>query len=281
MIELNSFKKIYSDFETDITLSVKEGGVTGIVGRNGAGKSTTIKAILGLIETDGGDVKIFGKTPKKLTAKDKMKIGVTMPDSFFTTELNIKDIADIMAAGYEGFDKAKFLEKCKKNNLPFDKKVAQFSTGMTAKLKMLMALSHNADLLILDEPTSGLDVVARGEMLDEIRDYLAQKPDRAVLISSHISSDLEDFCDDIYMIHNGKVIIHEDTDKLKGEYGVLKLSDEMYDKIDKQYILKKKKENFGWSCFTNERKYYAENYPDIIIEKGSIDDMIILMSEAK
>ena len=100
MIELNSFKKIYSDFETDITLSVKEGGVTGIVGRNGAGKSTTIKAILGLIETDGGDVKIFGKSPKKLTAKDKMKIGVTMPDSFFTTELNIKDIADIMAAGY-------------------------------------------------------------------------------------------------------------------------------------------------------------------------------------
>ena len=169
-----------------------------------------------------------------------------------------------------------FEEKCRKFQIPDNKKLKEFSTGMKAKLKVLVAMSHHAELLILDEPTSGLDVVARQEILDMLRTYMEDES-RAILISSHISSDLEGLCDDFYMIDHGNVILHEETDILLSEYGILKVTEEQYESLDKQYILKKKKENFGYRCLTNEKQFYVENYPDITVEKGSIDEMILTM----
>lgn len=128
----------------------------------------------------------------------------------------------------------------------------------------------------IDEPTAGLDVVARQEILDMLRAYMEDES-RAILISSHISSDLEGLCDDFYMIDNGNVILHEETDRLLSEYGVLKVTEEQYEKLDKQYILKKKRESFGYRCLTNEKQFYVENYPEIAVEKGSIDEMILIM----
>lgn len=128
----------------------------------------------------------------------------------------------------------------------------------------------------MDEPTAGLDVLARDEMLTMLREYM-ETEGRSILISSHISSDLEDFCDDIYMIDDGKIVMHEETDTLLNEYGLLKVSEEQYEKLDKSYIIRSKKENFGYSCLTNEKQFYEENYPDVVIEKGSIDELIMMM----
>lgn len=147
---------------------------------------------------------------------------------------------------------------------------------MKRKLQVLAAISHGADFLILDEPTAGLDVLARDEMLTMLREYM-ETEGRSILISSHISSDLEDFCDDIYMIDDGKIVMHEETDTLLNEYGLLKVSEEQYEKLDKSYIIRSKKENFGYSCLTNEKQFYEENYPDVVIEKGSIDELIMMM----
>ncbi|MCR5482001.1 MAG: ABC transporter ATP-binding protein [Clostridia bacterium] len=278
MIQLKNIQKKYGDFRLDVSLELPPGKVSGLVGRNGSGKSTTIKAILGLINVEGS-ARVFGLDPKGLTPENKMKIGVAFSDSGFSSYLRVSDVVRILKNSYRDFDEAFFLDYCEKYNLPTDKKIKEFSTGMSARLRVLIALSHNADLLILDEPTSGLDVVARGEILDMLRNYLAAEPTRALLISSHISSDLEGLCDDIYMIHDGKIVMHEDTDVILADYAVLKLTEESYKKIDRQYILKTKKEGFGYTCFTNQRKFYEENYPEVIIENGSIDEMIIMMSE--
>ena len=148
---------------------------------------------------------------------------------------------------------------------------------MQAKLKVLVALSHDAQFLILDEPTAGLDVLARDELLDVLRKYMEEDESRSILISSHISSDLEGLCDDLYMIHNGHVIMHEETDVLLSDYAILKLDENQYQKLDKQYVLRIKKEAFGYRCLTNQKQYYLDNYPNIVVEKGNIDDVIMLM----
>lgn len=162
-------------------------------------------------------------------------------------------------------------------HLPMDKKIKDFSTGMKAKLKVLVAVSHHAKLLILDEPTAGLDVVARDELLDILREFMEEDEERAILISSHISADLETLCDDLYMIDNGKIVLHEDSDVLLSDYAILKLDKQQFDTIDKQYILRVKKEVYGYRCLTNQKRYYLENYPEMVIEKGTIDDVILMM----
>ena len=131
----------------------------------------------------------------------------------------------------------------------------------------------------MDEPTVGLDVVAREEVLTMLREYMEKNENSAILISSHISSDLETLCDDLYMIHNGKIILHEDTDVLLADYAVLKVSEDAYGKIDRQYILKTKNEPYGYSCLTNQKQFYLENYPNIAVENGRIDDLIVMMED--
>lgn len=168
---------------------------------------------------------------------------------------------------------------CNQLKLPFDKKTKNFSTGMQAKLKLLLALSHEADFLLLDEPTSGLDVIVRNEILGILQDYLDQKSNRSVLISSHISSDLEQLCDFIILIDDGKIILQEETDNLLNNYGILKVSAEEYPLIEKEYILTTKKRNYGYACLTNERKYYQDNYPKRALEKGSIDEVLQLLTK--
>ena len=148
---------------------------------------------------------------------------------------------------------------------------------MKAKLNLVVALTHQAEFLMLDEPTAGLDVGARERMLDILREYMEEEPERRILISSHISSDLEHLCDDIYVIHQGKIVLHE-MDTILEKYAVLKVSEEQYQEVDKRYLLKEKKEIFGIACLTNEKQYYIENYPEIVVESGSLDQVILMLT---
>ena len=180
---------------------------------------------------------------------------MVLSDTGFSEFLLGKDVVSVMRAMYPKFDKERFLSRCKEFQIPMDKKIKEFSTGMKAKLKVLLALSHDASLLILDEPTAGLDVAAREEVLDLLRGYMEEKENRAILISSHISSDLEGLCDDLYMIHEGKIVLHEETDVLLGEYAVLKVDEEQYQTLDKQYILRRKKTPFGYELLTDQKQF--------------------------
>lgn len=277
MLKIEGLVKKYEDFTLNCSMEVKPGCVTGLVGQNGAGKSTTFKAILGLIHRDGGKVEVFGKDVEEFSVKDKQKLGVVLSDSGFSGYLDIHDIIPVLANLYDAFDRDFFMMQVQRFGLPMDKKIKEFSTGMKAKLKVLAAISHQAKLLILDEPTVGLDVVARDELLELLREYMEAEEERSILISSHISGDLENLCDDLYMIHEGKMILHEDTDVLLSDYALIKVNSSQYAELDKQYILRRKRESFGYSCLTNQRKYYLENYPQAVIEKGTVDEVITMM----
>lgn len=274
---MNHVNKNYSKFHLDCTLQVKPGYITGLIGQNGSGKTTSFKASLGLIPIDSGSISILGKNIDDFSAKDREQLGVVLSDSGFSNYLSIYDLIPILSNLYSRFDKDFFLTECSHFSLPLKKKIKDFSTGMKAKLKVIIALSHHASLLILDEPTAGLDVIARDEILNLLRVFMEENEENGILISSHISSDLEGLCDDLYMIHEGNIIFHEDTDKLLSEYAVLKVSKEKLHQIDQQYILKIQKEAFGYCCLTNEKQYYLDNYPDIIIENGTIDELMMIM----
>lgn len=280
LVKLDNVQKHYGDFNLNCSIQLEEGHITGIIGANGAGKSTMFKAILGLINTDGGTVEVLGKDGLELNKLDRQQIGVVFSESTFNSGLNIGDVTVVMESMYDNFDKKSFLEKCEKYGLPMKKTIKEFSTGMKAKFKLLCAMSYDAKLLILDEPTAGLDSVVRSELLDEMRAFM-ELEGRAILISSHISSDLEGLCDDLYFLQNGSILFHEDTDVILSDYAILKVDEEQYRNLDKSHILYKKKEGYGYMLLTKEKQYYLDNYREIVAEKGSIDDVMLMMAKGE
>ncbi|MDD2980648.1 MAG: ABC transporter ATP-binding protein [Hespellia sp.] len=278
MLKVKNLQKNYSAFHLNCSLEVREGMITGLIGANGAGKTTLFKSILGLISIEGGEVSVLGTDSAGLGRAEKEQLGVVLTESGFSGYLTVKKIVPILASLYSRFDRSEFLSQCRHFQLPMDKMIKDFSTGMRAKLNVLIAMSHDAKLLILDEPTSGLDVLAREELLDMMRNYM-EEPGRAILISSHISSDLEGLCDNLYMIHEGKIVFHEDTDVLLDEYGVLKLTKEQYDGMDKEHLLYRREESFGVACLTDRKQFFLDNYPQLVVEKGKIDDLLLMVEK--
>ena len=276
LVKLENVKKQYDGFSLDCSLDLRPGYITGLIGPNGAGKTTLFKSVLGLILIDGGRIEVFGKELCNLEQTDREDIGVALYESGFSGYLTIQDIIPILNNLYKKFDKEGFIKKCREAELPFRKKIKDFSTGMKAKLKVIAAMSHDAKLLILDEPTAGLDIIARDELLDYIRSYM-QEGERSILISSHISRDLESLCDDVYLIDKGQIVLHEETDVILDKYGLLKATKEQYEDLDKQHILRRRKENYGFRCLTDNKQFYSGKYPEIVIEKGTIDEVITLM----
>ncbi len=277
MLKIDHIQKHWPGFDLDCSMEVNRGRITGLIGANGAGKSTLFKIILGLVFADGGKITLFNKDYKDLTEQDRTRIGAVLADSTFSGFITINDAKTILKSFYPAFNEQLFEKKCREFNLAPDKKINELSTGMKAKFKVLCAITRDADFLILDEPTSGLDVIARDEVLEMLRDYMEENDSRAILISSHISTDLETLCDDFYMVHEGNIILHEETDRLLSEYAILKTDLKTYETLDKKYLLRKKKEPFGYSCLTDCRGYYLENYPELVIEKSGIDELINLM----
>lgn len=281
MIVMENAVVTYPSFELNCSLQVKEGTITGIVGENGAGKTTLFKALLGLVPIASGSAKINGQDIAGLSLADRESIGTVLAESFFNDIYTIKDVNRLLKSFYRNFDESYFLAQCAAFGLPDKQPLKQFSTGMKAKLKTLTALSHGAQLLILDEPTSGLDVSARYEILDLLQDYLGDHPRCSILISSHISSDLEKLCDDIYYLKAGKILLHEETDRLLDAYGVLKVDDEALGRLDRDHLLYRKRTNYGYDLLTDQRRFYMENFPKVIVEKPTIDQILLLIMEGE
>ncbi|MFV0439771.1 MAG: ATP-binding cassette domain-containing protein [Lachnospirales bacterium] len=276
MIEVKDLVVEYSDFKLNCSIKVENNRITGLVGKNGAGKTTLFKSILGLCKIESGAIFVNNKEISKLTLKDKESIGVVLGDSFYSSHFTCKDICTISKNFYADFDEKYFLDNCKKLNIPLDKKLKDFSTGMLGKTKVLTATSHKASLLILDEPTSGLDVQARTEILDLLHDYMDINKDCSIVVSSHISSDLEKICDDIYFIDDGTIILHEDTDVLLDDYGIIKVRAKAND-FDMSYLLYQKKTSYGYDIITNKKLFYTNKYPDLIVDKGTIDEILMII----
>ena len=223
ILEVTNLNKKYSDFELkNINIKLPKGMIMGLIGENGAGKSTTIKSILNVINTDSGEIKIFEKDNRKYEKEIKEEIGVVLDDSFLSEYLNPNDINKIMKNIYKNWDEKLYFNYVEKFKLPKDKISKEYSSGMKMKLKIAVALSHHPKLLILDEPTSGLDPIARNEILDIFQDFI-QDEENGILVSSHITSDLEHIADYITFISEGKIVFTKTRDELLDNYGISKM----------------------------------------------------------
>ena len=273
-IKTAKLEKNYKGFTLGpLDLEIKKGTITGFIGENGAGKSTTIKLLLDLIKKDGGQIEIFGKSLENLSEEDRYKIGFVFDDLFLPADMNIREIENFHRLLYkEKWERGTFYELVDKFSLPTNKAIKTFSRGMKMKLGLGLALSHNAGILILDEPTSGLDPVARDDFLDILLEYI-QEENHTVLISSHILSDLEKIADYIAFIHKGQLIFNEEKDELSEKYCLVSLGDEEYESLDKSALVGVRKHQFGRECLVRREKM-----PDgFDIEKPSIEDIMVYM----
>ena len=241
-IELKGLKKSFPDFTLGpVDLAVPEGTILGLIGENGAGKSTTIKLMLGLLRTDGGSITILGQDAKKL---DKNEIGVVLDEPGFPSLLNAKEIRSFLKDIYRNWDDSLWQDYMRRFELPQEKKFTEFSKGMKMKFAIAAAMSHHARLLILDEPTSGLDPVVRDEVVGILSEF-TREPDHSVLLSSHIVSDLEKLCDYIAFLHKGQLLLNEEKDALYEEYGLLRCDLETLRALDPNAIIGKKETPYG------------------------------------
>ena len=271
---ISGLTKTYKDFMLNgVSFSVPCGSIVGLIGENGAGKSTTINAVLGLIQKEAGSICILGK--EQLDNQIKEQIGVVFdgnnyPEIFSTRKLNrvMKDI-------YHSWEEHTFLNLLKKFSLPTDKPIKQFSKGMKMKLAIAVALSHNSKLLILDEATSGLDPVIRDDILDILLDF-AQDETHSILISSHITTDLEKIADYIVFIHEGQVVFSKLKDELIEQYGIIKCGAAQFEALDKSDIIVYRKMDYEWQVLVADRAAMKKKYPKALIDSASIDEIMLL-----
>ena len=241
-IEIKNLTKKYKGFSLDnISFTLPSGCILGLIGENGAGKSTTIKAILDMIKPDSGEINVLGQ---KMSADLKNDIGVVLDEIGLPETININNVNSIMKKMFKNWDQKRFFDTVDNFSLPKDKLFKDFSKGMKMKLGIAIAISHNAKLLILDEPTSGLDPLVRDELIDVLNDFTRDE-EHSILISSHIVSDLEKLCDYIAFIHKGKLMLNEEKDVLLERYGFINTTAERLSELDPDAIKGKKVNKFG------------------------------------
>lgn len=269
-IEIKDLVKTFDSFKLGpVNLTVPKGTIVGYIGQNGAGKSTTIKLLLGLLRKDSGEIRLLENgNPNSVELKDKL--GVVFDDCLLPEEMTLIDAEKFCSRVYSKWDKNKFYGFIGKFDLPQKKMIKNYSRGMKMKLSMAVALSHNAELLILDEATSGLDPIIREDILDLLLDFM-QDENHTILISSHILSDLEKVADYITFIHDGKILFMETKDELKENYGICTLSPEEANNIDEGAIVGRRVHSFGQELLVKKSLV-----PDgITLQKPSIEDIMI------
>lgn len=262
-IEISQLNKSYKDFALqDVSFALPSGCILGLVGENGAGKSTTIKLILNMIKKNSGTIQIFGEDYTLCSMDD---VGVVFDENCFPECLNIKELSRVLKNIYKHWDDEEFFDYIHRFDLPEKKKIKDFSRGMKMKLSIAAALSHNPKLLILDEPTSGLDPVVRDEILDVFYDFTRDE-NHSILISSHIVSDLEKLCDYIAFMHKGKLLLFEEKDELLNNYCIVQCSSDDFGRMNKADILGARKTNFGVSAVIKRSAALSFNPEPIALE---------------
>ena len=278
IIEIKNLKKKYDDkFEIgEIDITIPKGVIVGLIGENGAGKTTLIKLMLNIIKSDNGEIKIFGKDNKRKEKEIKEDIGLVLDNMFFPELLNAKDINNSMKDIYKNWDSKLYFSYLKEFDLPDNKSLKSMSKGMRKKLEIATALAHKPKLLILDEPTSGLDPVIRNEVLDIFQKFIEDE-EHGVLLSTHITSDLEHIADEIIFIDKGKKVLQKSRDEIIDNYGILKCDIDYFSNIDKKDIITYKKTKYAYEILVDDKEKTSKKYPSCVIDKITLEDLMVLV----
>lgn len=280
-IEISGLCKSYGDFALeDVSLTLPGGSIMGLIGENGAGKTTTIKCILNLVRRDAGSITLMGYDTLTQERQAKAEVGVVLDECFFHDTLRPRDIHTILSRVYQDWDRTLFENYLKKFQLPEGKFIKEFSRGMKMKLSLAAALSHHPKLLILDEATAGLDPVVRDEILDEFLGFI-QDEEHSILISSHITSDLEKVADYITYLHQGRVVLSEAKDVLQDNYGRVGCTASDLLAMDPGDVVRVRKGSYGCEALVRDRAAFHKKYPQMMVEPISLEDIMLLIGKGE
>lgn len=278
ILRVDKVSKAFPAFKLDqASISIKENCITGFLGKNGAGKTTLIKLILGLLNKDEGQI-VYFNDPSMEMRDVKERIGVVLDEGYFYERLSLDQMKDLVAVSFKNWDEKSYRSYLKRFNLDAKQTIDSLSKGMKMKYSLSLALSHGADLLIMDEPTSGLDPEVRRELLLILRDYV-QEEGKAVFFSSHIISDLEQVADEVIIIKQGRIIEQENKDELVESYRLLRGSLDVLDSLDQKDLTLVDKTSYGFSALTKNHRKIREKYPQVLIEKASLEDIFLAKME--
>ena len=276
LIEIQGLCKHYKDFTLDhIDLTVPAGQIVGLIGENGAGKTTTLKALLGVIHPDGGTMRLLGGDPGDPAVRGQ--VGVVFEDSYFYGGLTPRQIGRIMAGIHPAWDESLFQDYCRRFDLEGNKPVKDFSRGMRMKMSLATALSHRPRLLVMDEATSGLDPVVRGEMLDLFLEFI-QDEGRGILMSSHITGDLERIADQIAYIHRGKLLFQQDKDLLLEDMAILRCSAKDIDALPQNLVVARRGGAYGAAALVRHPQNVRRLLPEAVLDRADIDEIMQFIS---
>lgn len=280
-IEIKGLCKSYGDFSLqNIDLTLPGGSILGLIGENGAGKTTTIKCILNLIRRDAGEITLLGYDNVKEERLAKQDVGLVLDECFFHDSLRPLDVGRVLAPAYREWDQQLFRDYLDKFGLPEKKLIKEFSRGMKMKLSLSAALAHRPKLLILDEATAGLDPVVRDEILDEFLGFI-QDEDHAILMSSHITSDLEKVADYIAYIHQGEVVLSDAKDSILDSYGRVGCSAAQLEAIDPRDVLRVRRGSFGCEALVKDRAAFSRKYPMLLVERTTLEDIMLFVGKGE
>lgn len=275
VIEIKNVTKDYGDFKLDnVSFDVPLGCICGFIGQNGAGKTTTIQLILDIIKKNSGEIMVFGKDMEKEGPALKEKIGVVFDEMGYHEFLTANQINTIMKNIYSNWDEEAFFGYLKRFSLPRKKRCGAFSRGMRMKLQIAVALSHNAELLIMDEPTSGLDPIVRNEILQIFQEFVLEE-NHTILLSSHITGDLERIADMVTFINHGKIILSGDKNEIMEKHAIIKCKNEELEQIAKEDMVSVRQSAFCTEVLVFDKEKCAAKYPKMVMEQTTLEDIMI------
>ncbi|MCL1632810.1 ABC transporter ATP-binding protein [Sporolactobacillus sp. CPB3-1] len=275
VLEVDHLTKKFHDFYLDhIHFSLEKGCITGFIGTNGSGKTTTIKSILGLIHKDDGKIRIFGEDAERNERSIKDRIGFVMDEGYFYENLTLQEMKRVIASAYTRWDEKSFLSYINRFQLNLQQKIAKLSKGMRMKFAVALALSHHADLLIMDEPTSGLDPLVRSELMQILIEFVSEE-NKSAFFSTHITSDLERIADMLILIDDGKILFEKEKDELLESHVRVKGDNNWINEETRPLFLSLNQSHFGFDGVTNQKNAVLRAIPGAVLERTSIEDVML------